>query len=90
MHGSQVSRHVVLPVELLVANGAGIGLALKVSGNVVAVEVAGMGVGVVANLTPVVVAFLDAKASDGDWSGIVGRTSKEALRSGLSIETGQL
>ena len=45
MHCAKVSRHVVLPVELLVADGARVGLALEVSGDIVPMEVAWVSVG---------------------------------------------
>ena len=67
-----MGRHVVLAVELLLADGAGVGLALKVGGHVVPVEVGRVGVGVVAHLAPVRVAVLDAEAADADGRGRVG------------------
>ena len=45
--------HVVLPVELFMTNFAGVGVPLQVGRHVVPVEVAGMGVGIVANFTTV-------------------------------------
>ena len=74
-----MSRHVVLAVELLVADAAGVGLALQVCGDVVPVEVARVGVGVVADFAAVVVALLDAEAADGDGRGVAGRPGQEAL-----------
>ena len=66
MNSSKVSRHVVLPVELLVTHSTRVGLALEVCGDVVPVEVAWVGVRVVAHLAPVRRALLDAEASDAD------------------------
>ena len=51
--GSQVGGHVVLPVELFMTNFAGVGVPLEMGGHVVPVEVAGVGVGIVANFTTV-------------------------------------
>jgi len=90
VHCAKVSRHVVLPVELLVADGARVGLALEVSGDIVPVEVAWVSVGIVANLATVGVPILDAEAADGDrCRGICG-AGQEALRSRLCIQAGQL
>ena len=61
-----MSRHVVFPVELLVADGARVGLALQVSGDIVPMEVARMGVRVVAHLAAVRVPVLDAEAAYAD------------------------
>ena len=66
VHGPEVRRHVVLPVELLVAHGAGVGLAVQVGGDVVTVEVGRVGVRVVAHLAAVGVAIQDAEAADAD------------------------
>jgi len=86
----QVRGHVVLPVELLVADSARVGLALQVGGHVVAVEVAGVRVGVVAHLAPVRVSILDAEAPYGDGRGGVGGAGQEALRGRLGVQTRQL
>ncbi len=72
MHGPQVRRHVVLPVELLRADGARVGLAVQVGGDVVAVEVGRVGVGVVAHLAAVGVALLHAEAPDADRVALLG------------------
>ena len=61
-----MSHHVVLPVELLVADGAPVGLPVEVSGHVVPVKVGRVSVGVVANLAPVAVPLLEAVAPDAD------------------------
>lgn len=90
MDSSQVRRHIVLPVKLLMTDSAWIGLALQVCGDVVPVEVAGMRVCVVADLASVRVPILDAEAADGDWCGSVRRAGKDALGCGLGIEAGQL
>ena len=90
MHRAKVSRHVVFPVELLVADGAWVGLALQVSGDIVPMEVAGMGVRVVAHLAAVRVPVLDAEAADGDGSRRISRSRQEALRCRLSIQACQL
>ena len=50
--------HVVLAVELLVAHGAGVGLALQVGGHIVTVKVGWVGVCVVADFAAVGVAIL--------------------------------
>jgi len=90
MDRPQVRRHIVLPVELLVADSARIGLALQMGGHVVAMEVAGVRVRVVAHLAPVRVPILDAEASDGDWCGGVGGAVEESLRGRLGIQARQL
>ena len=59
--------HVVLPVELFMTNFAGVGVPLEVGGHVVPVEVAGMGVGIVANFTTVRIAFLKTVAANAYW-----------------------
>jgi len=87
MHRSQVRRHVVLSVELLLAHGARVGLALEVGGDVVPVEVGGMGVGVVADLAAVGVTVLDAEAADADGRGSVPAHPADAA--GL-VKVGQL
>ena len=69
VHGAQVRGHVVLAVELFVADFAGVWVALEVGGDVVPVEVAGVGVGVVAHLATVRVlwwTFVDAETSNAD------------------------
>ena len=58
--------HVVLPVELLGADAAGVALPVEVRGHVMPVEVGRVGIGVVAHLAAVRVALLDAEAPDGD------------------------
>ena len=85
-----MSRHVVFPVELLMADGARVGLALQVGGHIVPVEVARMGVRVVAHLATVRVPVLDAEAADGDGRRRIRRSSQEALRRRLSIQACQL
>ena len=59
--------HVVLPVELFMTNFAGVGVPLEVGRHVVPVEVAGVGVGVIANFTAVGVLwwpFVRAETAD--------------------------
>jgi len=90
VHCAQVSRHVVLPVELLVADGAWVGLALEVGGDVVPVEVARVSVCIVAHLATVSVPVLDAEAADRDGGGSVRRAGQEALRRRLCIQACQL
>ena len=85
-----MSRHVVFPVELLVADSAWVGLALEVGGDIVPVEVAWMSVRVVAHLAAVSVPVLDAEAPDRDGGGSVGRAGQEALRRRLCIQARQL
>jgi len=85
-----VSRHVVLPVELLLADGAWVGLALEVGGDIVPMEVARVSVCVVAHLAPVRIPVLDAEAADRDGGGSVRRASQEALRRRLCIQACQL
>ena len=82
-----MSRHIVLPVELLVADAAGIGLALQVGGHVVAVKVGGMRVRVVAHLAAVRVAVLDAEAADADGGGRLGAGAEAEA---ILVEVGQL
>ena len=74
---SQVGGHVVLPVELFMTNFAGVGVPLEVGRHVVPVEVAGVGVGVVANFTTVGVLWwtlvrTETANADGIWT--LGRT----------------
>ena len=69
MNSAKVSRHVVLPVELLVTHSARVGLALEVGGDVVSVEVAWVGVRVVAHLAAVRVLWwplVGAETPDAD------------------------
>ena len=77
--------HIVLSIELLVADGAGVGLPLQMRGDIVPVEVARVGVGIVAHLAAVSVAVLDAEAANADWIGAV-----VAVDPGLGVQTGQL
>ena len=89
MDSSEVSRHVVLPVELLVADLAGVGVPVQVSGHVVPVEVAGVGVGVVADLAAVGVlwwSLVGAEAADADGVGRLGGAQSTA---GVGVEVGQ-
>ena len=69
MNSAKVSRHVVLPVELLVTHSARVGLALEVGGDVVPVEVAWVGVGIVTHLTSVCIPVLYAETADRDGRG---------------------
>jgi len=69
VHRPQVGSHVVLAVKFLVTHGARVGLALEVGGDIVPVEVGGVGVRVVAHLAPVIVPVLDAEAADTDGCG---------------------
>ena len=76
MDGSQVGGHVVLPVELFMTNFAGVGVPLQVGRHVVPVEVAGMGVGIVANFTTVGVlwwTFVRTETADADGIWTLGR-----------------
>ena len=87
VHGAQVRRHVVLAVELFVADFAGVGVALEVGGDVVPVEVAGVGVGVVAHLATVRVlwwTFVDAETSNADRVWRLGG-AQSTCRSGVKI-----
>ena len=89
VHGSQVSGHVVLPVELFMTNFARVGVPLEVGGHVVPVEVAGVGVGVVANFTPVRVLWrplVRAEAADADGVGALGRTQPAGV---VCVEVGK-
>ena len=89
MDSSEVSRHVVLPVELLVADLAGVGVPVQVSGHVVPVEVAGVGVGVVADLAAVGVlwwSLVGAEAADADGVWRLGGAQSAA---GVGVEVGQ-
>ena len=77
VHGAQVRGHVVLAVELFVADFAGVGVALEVGGDVVPVEVAGVGVGVVANFTTVGVLWwtlVCTETANADGIRTLGRT----------------
>jgi len=85
-----MSSHVVLPVELLVADSAWVGLALEMGGDVVPMEVARMSVCIVAHLAAVSVPVLDAEAADRDGGGSVRRACQEALRRRLCIQACQL
>ena len=69
--------HVVLPVELFMTNFAGVGVPLQVGRHVVPVEVAGMGVGIVANFTTVGVlwwTFVRTETANADGIWTLGRT----------------
>ena len=75
--GSQVSGHVVLPVELFMTNFAGVGVPLEVGRHVVPVEVAGVGVGIVANFTTVGVLWwtlVRTETANADGIRTLGRT----------------
>ena len=77
MDGSEVCGHVVLPVELFMTNFAGVRVALQVGRHVVAVEITGVGVGIVANLTTVGVLWwtlVRAETANADGIGTLGRT----------------
>lgn len=65
----QVSRHIILPVKLLVADSARIGFTLQVCGHVVAMEVAGVCVSIVTHLTSVCIPVLNAETADRDGCG---------------------
>ena len=91
MHCSQVSCHVVLPVELLMTHLARVGVPVQVGGDVVPVEVAGVGVRVVAHLAAVRVLWwplVDAEAADADGvGGVLGGAEAAAV---VGVEVGQL
>ena len=89
MNSAKVSRHVVLPVELLVTHSARVGLALEVGGDIVPVEVAWVRVRVVAHLAAVRVPVLDAEASDRDWRCRVCGPCQQTLRRSLCIQACQ-
>lgn len=63
--------HVVFSVEFLGAHRARVGLPVQVGGDVMSVEVRGVGVGVVAHLAPVGVSLLGAVGPDADGRGRV-------------------
>ena len=90
MHCAQVGRHVVLAVELFVTNFAGIGIALEVGGHIVPMEIAGVGVGVVADLAAVRVLWrtlVSAETPDTNRGRIVRRAESPAA---VGVEIGQL
>lgn len=90
MHCAQVSRHVVLAVELFVANFAGVGIALEVGGHIVPVKVAGVGVGIVADLAAVRVLWrtlVSAETPDTDRCWVVRRAEAPAA---VGVEICQL
>ena len=89
VHCSQVSCHVVLPVELLMTHLARVGVPVQVGGDVVPVEVAWVGVRVVAHLAAVRVPVLDAEASDRDWRCRVCGPCQQTLRRSLCIQACQ-
>ena len=67
-----MSCHVVLSVKFLMTNFAWVRIPLKVSRYIMPVEIAWVGVGIVADLTTIGVlgwSFIYAKASDADWIG---------------------
>ena len=67
--------HVVLSVELLVAHLAWVWVTLQVSGDIVSVKVAGVGVGIVTDFAAVTVlwwSLIRAETSNADWGGILG------------------
>ena len=89
VHGSQVCRHVVLPVELFMTNFARVGVPLQMGGYIVPVEVARVGVGVVADLTAVRVlgrSLIRAEAADADGIGSLGRAKTAGV---VGVEVGK-
>ena len=90
MHCAQVGRHVVLTVELFVANFAGVGIALEVGGHIVPVKVAGVCVGVVADLASVGVLWrplICAETPDTDRGGVIRRAEASGA---IGVEICQL
>ena len=90
MHCAQVRRHVVLAVELFVANFAGVGIALEVGGHVVPVKVAGVCVGVVADFAAVGVLWrplVSAETPNANRGGVIGRAEASAA---VGVEVRQL
>ena len=90
MHCAQVGRHVVLAVELFVANFAGVGIALEVGGHIVPMKVAGVGVGIVADLAAIRVLWrtlIGAETPNTDRGRVVRRAEAPAA---VSVEIRQL
>ena len=84
-----MSRHVVLPVELFMTNFAGVGVPLEVGRHVVPVEVAGVGVGIVAHFTTVGVlwwSLVRTETADADGIGTLGRTKTRGV---VGVEVGK-
>ena len=89
VHGPQVSGHVVLPVELFMTDFARVGVPLEVGGDVVPVEVAGVGVGIVTDFTAIRVlwwSLVRAEAADADGVRTLGRTQAAGV---VRIEVGK-
>ena len=81
--------HVVLPVELFMTNFAGVGVPLEVGRHVVPVEVAGVGVGVVANFTTVGVLWwtlVRTETANADGVRALGRTKTRRV---VRVEVGK-
>ena len=67
MNSSQMSCHVILSVKFLMTNFAWVRIPLKMSCHIMPVEIAWVGVGIVADLTTIGIlggSFISAKASD--------------------------
>ena len=68
-----MSSHVVLAVELLMTNLAWVWVPLQMCSDIVSVKVAGVCVGIVANLAAIRVlwwSFICAETSNADWSWV--------------------
>lgn len=64
----------------------GIGLALEMSGHIMPVKVAWVGVGIVADFASVSVTILDTKAADGNGCSSLGGTCQHSLRGALGVK----
>jgi len=89
MNSSKVSCHVIFSVKFLMTNFAWIRIPLKVGSYIMPVEIAWVGVGIVANLTAIGVlgrSFISAKASDAYWIGSFRRSKPVTT---ICVEVGQ-
>ena len=84
-----MEAHSVLSVELFMTNFAGVGVPLEVGRHVVPVEVAGVGVGIVAHFTTVGVLWwtlVRTETADADGIGTLGRTKTRGV---VGVEVGK-
>ena len=85
-----MSCHIIFPVKFLMTNFARVGIPLKVGGYIMPVEVARMGVGIIAHFTPISVlgwSLVGAKAADADRVGALRTSDPVAI---VGIKVGQL
>ena len=74
VNGSQMSRHVILPIELFRAHSAWVRFSVQMSGHIVPVEIRRVGIGIVTYFATVSVALLRAIRANANSRATISST----------------